>query len=195
MTKPSYRRRFPVTVTLVLLAAGVLTGARGQATWSTQVVIPNMLTIRVPTTILAFAPGSAPSDGATFDGLTSPSSCPVSTTYPPPRFPACYPLDLSQGTLPVDVFSNILGPWSLLLDVSDLTDQTATARLPADRIWYRVGSGAWHRAAAATNPLYFGTGPTDGYLRLDIQLMLELDGNEQAGSYTTNAVVSGVGQP
>ncbi|HKI57385.1 MAG TPA: hypothetical protein VKB31_09560 [Trueperaceae bacterium] len=193
MTRAFIHRR--VAAVAAVLGLAVLAVAHGQATWSTQVVIPDMLTIRVPTTVLAFAPGQGLPDGESLSGLSAPASCPLSSTYPPLAFPACYPIALRGGVLPLEVFSNLRGGWSLLLDVSDLTDATGMYRLPADRIWFQIGNGAWQRVSATTNPLYFGTGPTDGYLSLDIHFMLELDGNEHAGSFITNAVVSGMRQP
>lgn len=184
-----------VVLALMFVASWGASLGYGQATWSTQVLIPDMLTIRVPTTVLAFAPGQPLPGGESIAGLSGPSGCPVMSTYPPPKFPACYPLQLSGGSLPVDVFSNIRSPWSLLLDVSDLTGQSGTATLPAHKIWYRVGNAAWQRAGNTSNPLYFGSGATDGYLRLNVQFMLEMDGNEYAGSFTANAVVSAIRQP
>jgi len=186
--------RCPRAFAVALLMAALPAIGHAQATWSTQVVIPDMLTIRVPTTILAFTPGQPLPGGGTAP-TQGPNGCPMATTYPPAQFPACYPIALSGGNLPVDVFSNIRGPWSLLLDVADLSDDTGTARLPSDRIWFRVGQGSWQRAGATSSPLYFGTGPTEGFMRLDIQFALELDGTERAGSFATNAVVSALRQP
>lgn len=189
----------PRTRSLLLTAALVTTAltsvAFGQATWSTQVLIPDLLTISVPTTILSFTIGQNPGGTSTAPAPTGPSGCPVASTYPPPTFPACYPLDLSGSVLPVQVFSNIRGSWSILLDVANPTNQTGTAQIEADHIWYRVGDGSWARIQSTSNPLYFGSGVTDGYQQLDVYFMLELDGSEHAGSFTANAVVSAIQQP
>lgn len=191
------RKTLVVTSCAVALTA-LSALAYGQATWSTQVVIPDLLTIKVPTTVLSFAPGQNLVDGQTAAALTGslegPNGCPVASAYPPPTFPACYPLDQPDAALPVQVFSNIRGPWSLLLDVTDLTSESDATRIPADQIWYRVNGGAWQRIGAASNPLYLGSGVTDGYLELELQFLLEVNGAEHAGSFTTNAVVSAIRQ-
>jgi hypothetical protein len=171
-----------------------LGSALAQATWSVQSLIPNAIAIETPTTLIRFAPGSnplSPSEAALFG---HPPGCPLASSYPPSAFPACYPLDLPGGMLPLRVFSNAPGSWSVLLQLSNLVNPQI-AQIPLDQVWVRVNGGPWEALGPSPINLYSGVGPTQGYQLIQVELALELTGDEEAGSYTANALITAVRQP
>lgn len=161
-------------ITLVaVLAAGV---ASADATWEVETLVPELISIRVPSTTIAFG----------FD----PAS------YPPDAFPARYPaLEPEGGVLPVEVFANAEGTWSLLLAIPDLVDEVTGARIPAEQVLFSVDDGLWTRASAAPQIVYAGVGPTDGWRALRVAFALELRGGERNGAYRVDAIVSAIHEP
>lgn len=161
---------------LGVLALFALQPAFGQATWLVESLIPEVLSIRVPTTTIVF-------------GVDA-------TNYPPEVFPARYAAtEPSGGTLPLQVFSNAEGVWSLMLEVSDLLGAEGTESLPASQVLFRVNDGVWLRADGNPQVIYTHAGPTIGWLELRVDLALELTGAETAESYAVNAVVSAIREP
>ena len=155
-------------VTSAALCAGVVLA---DATWEVETLIPELIAMRVPTTTIAFG----------FDA----------ETYPPDAFPARYPAILPEdGLLPVQVFSNAEGTWSLVLEVPDLVDDVSGARIPADQLVFRVDEGLWLRGSVGPQIVVTRVGPTDGWLDVRIEFALELTGAERAGSYRVDAIVS-----
>lgn len=150
--------------------------ASAQATWLVESLIPDVLSIRVPSTTIVF-------------GIDS-------SNYPPETFPAMYaatePID---GTLPVQIFSNAQGVWSLMLQVADLHGVDGAAMLPASQVLYRVNDGVWLRADGSPQVIFTHSGPTVGWLEVRIDFALELTGVEVAGSYLVNAEVSAMQEP
>jgi hypothetical protein len=167
-------RRIPRALALAaLLAAGV---AFADGTWAVETLVPELISIRVPSTLIAFG----------FDAAT----------YPPAAFPARYPaLQPEGGVLPVEVFANAAGTWSLLLAVPDLVDGVTGSRIPAEQVLYRVDDGPWTRASAAPQIAYTGMGPTEGWRLLRVAFVLELQGTERNGAYRVDAVVSAIHEP
>ena len=160
----------------LLLAAPLSTVARAQATWLIESLIPEVLSVRVPSTTISFAIGGA--------------------DYPPSEFPARYPAtEPTGGALPVQVFSNADGVWSLLLQVPDLMGAAGEASVPANQLLYRVNGGVWLRADGAPQVIYTHAGPTVGWLELSVEFALELTGSEPAGSYLINAQLSALREP
>ena len=183
------RAGFPTLLaTLVFLACAPT--AHSQATWTTQVVLPSMLTVSTPTTTLSFAPQTTAEPEALQALEPAPSGCPLASSYPPLAFPACYPMGGESGTLPLRIFSNIQGAWSLTLELNDIANVSGTTQIPFGSIWYRVDGGPWRRFASTGETLLVSAGPTVGYRELHVQFLLELDGGEPAGSYAGNAVLS-----
>jgi hypothetical protein len=169
-------RSRPTLRTLALaavLAAGV---AFADATWEVETLVPELISIRVPSTTIAFG----------FDAAS----------YPPEAFPATYPAVVPEdGVLPVEVFSNADGTWSLLLAIPDLVDGVSGARIPAEQVLFRVDDGLWQRASAAPQIAYTGVGPTSGWRALRVAFVLELRGSERNGAYRVDAVVSAIHEP
>lgn len=160
---------------LVAMALTLPLGA-AQATWQVESLIPEVISIRVPTTTIAFAPSRI--------------------DYPPAEFPAQYPATQPEGgTLPVQVFSNEDGLWNLILEVPDLLNELGATVLPATQVLYRVNNGIWVRADGNPQIIYSQAGSTLGWLELHIEFALELTGNELAGSYVINAAISASRDP
>lgn len=160
---------------LAVMALTVPFGA-AQATWQVESLIPEVISIRVPTTTIAFAPNQ-------FD-------------YPPAEFPAQYPATQPEGgVLPVQVFSNEEGLWSLILEVPDLLNEQGATVLSATQVLYRVNDGIWVRADGNPQIIYSQAGSTLGWLEIRIEFALELTGNELAGSYVVNAAISASRDP
>ncbi|WP_448566227.1 hypothetical protein [Thermus sp.] len=159
------------------LLAGLLLAlapALAQATWIVQTLIPETVALRTPTTQIAFD----------------------LKDYPPKSFPATYPAsNLEGGVLPVQVFSNAPGVWSLVLQIPDLKDQSGQLLLPARQVLYRVNGGLWLRADGTPQIIYTQTGPTGDWLELRLEFALELLGSERAGSYVVEALVTALRQP
>lgn len=153
------------------------------------------MSISVPTAIIAFKPGRIALTTTQQRVFGQPPGCPLAKRYPPASFPACYPATLTSGTLPVLIFNNNPGPWSLLLELRDLVDTNSLHHIPADQVWYRVNGGPWQRATNAAQNLYTNSGPTSGYLKINVEFALELTGGEQAGQYAANAVITALRQP
>jgi hypothetical protein len=145
-----------------------------QATWIVQTLIPETVALRTPTTQIAFE----------------------LKDYPPKSFPTTYPAsNLEGGVLPVQVFSNAPGVWSLVLQVPDLQDQSGQLLLPARQVLYRVNGGLWLRADGTPQIIYTQTGPTGDWLEIRLEFALELLGSERAGSYVVQALVTALRQP
>ena len=158
---------------LLLLLLGSVTA---QATWHVESLIPEVLSLRAPTTTIAFdlAPAS----------------------YPPAEFPATYPASEPEGgVLPVQVFSNAEGVWSLVLEVPDLLSIEGATLVPADQVLYRVNDGSWLRADGNPQVIYTQSGPTVGWLELRLEFALELTGSERAGDYLIEALVTATREP
>lgn len=169
------RRGLLVALLMAAVALLVPSGA-AQATWSVDSLIPETLSIRVPTTTISFVIAGA--------------------GYPPAAFPATYPATSPDGgTLPVQVFSNAAGVWSLMLEVQDLVSPAGAAVVPASQVMYRVNGGLWLRADGSPQVIYSQVGQTVGWLELRVEFALELTGRELAGSYLVNAVVSAIREP
>jgi len=145
-----------------------------QATWIVQTLIPETVALRTPTTQIAFE----------------------LKDYPPKSFPTTYPAsNLEGGVLPVQVFSNAPGVWSLVLQIPDLQDQNGQLLLPARQVLYRVNGGLWLRADGTPQIIYTQTGPTGDWLEIRLEFALELLGSERAGSYVVQALVTALRQP
>ncbi|KGQ21911.2 hypothetical protein [Thermus filiformis] len=147
--------------------------ALAQGSWILQTLIPETIAIRTPTVQIGFD----------------------LKDYPPKAFPALYPATEPQGgMLPVQVYSNAPGTWSLLLQIPDLTDQKGLL-IPARQILYRVNGGLWLRADGTPQIIYTQTGPTPGWLELRLEFALELLGTERAGTYSVQALVTALREP
>lgn len=142
--------------------------AGAQSTWQVDVLVPNVISVRVPSTQIGFA--------LTLDD------------YPPNAFPARYPATSpTGGVLPVQVFSNATGPWTLQLQIPDLLGASGQGVVTADQVLYRVDGGAWQRASSLPQVIYTGNGPTGDWLEIDIEFEIELRGTESAGSFGVDA--------
>lgn len=168
-------RNRPTFVLRVLALSAVLAGGAvlADATWQVETLVPELISIRVPSTTIAFG----------FD----------SATYPPDDFPATYAASQPDGgVLPVQVFSNAEGAWSLVLEVADLRDAVSGAIIPAGQVLFRVDEGLWLRGVAGPQIVFTSVGPTDGWLELRIDFALEVTGTESAGSYRVDVVVGAI---
>jgi hypothetical protein len=159
-----------------VLVAMLLGAAHGQATWIVESLIPDVVSLRVPTTSIAFELDRS--------------------QYPPDRFPARYAATRPEGgTLPVQVFSNAEGLWNLILEIPDLQSDVGVEFIPSRQILYRVNDGAWLRADGNPQIVYSQRGPTADWEEIRIDFALELTGSERAGAYVLNAVVTASRQP
>lgn len=166
-------RQRPVNVLRALFVGALVASAAAQATWEVETLIPELISIRVPTSTIVFG----------LDG----------TAYPPDAFPARYPATVPEGgVLPVQVFSNAESTWSLVLEIPDLLDPAGVAIVPAERILFRVNEGLWLRGSGGPQIVFTGVGPTFDWLELRIEFALELTGTELAGAYRVAALVSAV---
>jgi hypothetical protein len=171
---------------LCVLLMGVL--ALAQATWPMLVLYKQAGTgavVQVRTPLNAFF----------FD---------LGNNYPPTRFPTLYPGKFPTPYttyLPFQVKSDIMGAWSLLMEIPDLRDGTGRLLVPAKQILYRVNGSLWVRASGTPQIIYAQTGPTatgsttTGWEELRLEFKLELLGNEPAGKYTAQTFYSALAQP
>ena len=147
-----------------------------QATWFVQAVIPEVISVRTPTTTIGFELNLQ--------------------NYPPPSFPARYAATAPEdGVLPVQIFVNQPGVWSLLLEIPDLLDESGNRILPSDQILFRVNDGPWLRGSSAPQVFYTDVGATEGWKEIRLEFALELKGNEPPGNYAVNVVVSAIREP
>jgi hypothetical protein len=166
------RRLYTVLVIALWLWGGI---SFAQASWTVEVLIPDVMSIRMPSTEIGF-------------GLTL-------ENYPPETYPAQYPATSPQnGILPVHVFTTAQGIWNLLIEIPDLEDRLGNKLLPADRIMYRINDGLWTRGNGNPQVVYTGNGPTGDWLELRLQFMLELRGGELAGAYEVDLRVSALAE-
>ncbi len=163
--------------TIAAFAIALLTcAASAQATWTVESLIPDVISIRVPTTEIAFAISAA--------------------DYPPAAFPARYPATTPEGgTLPVQVFSNADGVWSLVLEIPELTTLDGSATIPPDRVQVRVNGGLWLRGDGNPQVIHTQSGPTLAWEELRLEFVLELQGDEPAGAYVVNLLVTAIREP
>lgn len=148
---------------LLALFVATATGF-GQSEWQVDVLIPDTISVRMPTQEVAF-------------GLTH-------ADYPPASFPARYAATLPEGGMVrVEVFSSAEGGWSLLLEIPDLLSSSGGGRIPADQVLYRVNEGLWARGNPLPQVIFTSLGPTGDWLALTIEFQLELVGNEPPGSF------------
>jgi len=153
-------RWLPALLALCIVAA---TGF-GQSEWQVDVLIPDTISVRMPTQEIAF-------------GITH-------ADYPPASFPARYTATLPEGgVLRLGVFSSAEGGWSLLLEIPDLIASSGRGLIPADQVLYRVNDGLWARGSPLPQVIFTSIGPTGDWLELAIEFQLELVGNEPPGSF------------
>jgi len=166
-------RKIRSTLLLVAILAPL---AYAQATWYVQTVIPEVISVRTPTTTIGFELNLQ--------------------NYPPPTFPARYAATVPEdGVLPVQVFVNQPGVWSLLLEIPDLLDEDGNQLIPSDQILFRVNDGPWIQGSSAPQEFYTDVGATEGWKEIRLEFALELKGNEPPGSYAVNVVVSAIREP
>jgi len=146
-----------------------------QSEWQVDVLIPDTISVRMPTQEIAF-------------GITH-------ADYPPPSFPARYRATRPEGgVLRLEVFSSAASGWSLLLEIPDLLGAVGRGAIPADQVLYRVDDGLWTRASPVPQVIFTSVGPTDGWLELAIAFELELVGNEVPGSFSATTRLSAVSE-
>ena len=101
---------------MALLALFVASAAGfAQSEWQLDVLIPDTISVRMPTQEIAF-------------GITH-------ADYPPASFPARYAATLPEGgVVRLEVFSSAEGGWSLLLEIPDLIATAGHGLIPADQV-------------------------------------------------------------
>lgn len=175
VTGPASLRTW-IRFALFALTLAISSTTLAQATWSVESLIPDVISVRVPTTTITFDMTEA--------------------SYPPEEFPARYPATgFTADYLPVQVFSNADGVWTLMLEVPDLESEAGTKLIPASQVMYRVNGGVWLRADSTAQVIYTHSGATTGWLELRLEFVLELTGNEGAGAYQINVIVSAAQEP
>lgn len=169
-----WRMRLALLTAMTIYALAGLAAA--QATWIVDSLIPETLSIRVPTTTVRFSMSHA--------------------DYPPAEFPATYAATVPEnGVLPVQVFSNADGLWNLLIEIPDLLTVGSVDYIPASQVLYRVNGGVWIRADGGPQVVFTHMGRTSGWLELRIEFALELRGNEPAGAFLANINISAIREP
>src|SRR5690606_2427430 len=164
-----------IGVILAIAVVAAMGTASAQATWIVQSRTPAVISTRVPVTTIAFAIDPA--------------------TYPPETFPARYPATTPEGgVLPVQVFSNAEGVWNLLLEIPAM-QATDGAMVSADHVLVRVNGGIWLRGDGTSQIVHTQSGPTVDWEELRLEFALELLGNEPAGSYAVNVLVTAIREP
>lgn len=154
-------RSLPSALVLCFLAAMALC----QSDWHVDVLIPDTISVGMPTQEIAF--------GITHDD------------YPPPSFPARYPATTPDGgVLAVSVFSSAEQSWSLLLEIPDMVAATGLGMIPASQVLFRVNDGLWTRGTPQPQVIYTSVGPTVGWLELSLEFQLELVGDEPPGGFS-----------
>lgn len=139
--------------------------AFAQSEWHVDVLIPDTISVRLPTREIAF-------------GLTH-------ENYPPQAFPARYAATQPEGgVLTVEVYATATGGWSLWLEVPDLVDDLGRGVILADQVLYRVDGGVWTRASPLPQRIHASVGPTPDWVRLNLEFQLELVGTERPGSFS-----------
>jgi hypothetical protein len=137
----------------LLLAVLWAPWAYAQATWYVQTVIPEVISVRTPTTTIGFELNLQ--------------------NYPPPAFPARYEATAPEGgVLPVQVFVNQPGVWSLLLEIPDLLDENGDRMIPAEQILFRVNDGPWIRGSRSPQEFYTDVGATEGWKEIRLEFAL-----------------------
>lgn len=158
-------------VCLVGLAAAQESG--DPVSRSVEVLVPEVLSVRSETSAIEF-------DLSQVD-------------YPPREFPRRYPsTSLPDGVLPIDVLATAEGAWELQIQIEDLVDPVHGAIIPSQRILYSVDGGTWIRADGTPQVIVTGTRPTDGWRRVEIGFVLEVQGDERAGAYEVTSLLSGL---
>jgi hypothetical protein len=141
------------------------TAAVAQSEWQVDVLIPDTISVRMPSQEIAF--------GLTYDD------------YPPPAFPARYAATLPEGgVFPVEVYATAESGWSLWLEIPDLVDVNGLRVIRADQVLYRVDGGVWTRASPLPQMIHAAVGPTGDWVRLNLEFQLELLGTERPGSFS-----------
>ena len=160
----------PVFLIILLLCQIAL----AQATWTVETLIPEVISLQMPTDTISFELDS--------------------NSYPPITFPKRYSATVPRnGILPLKVFSNAEdGLWNLLLEIPDVLDVNGQRVLPAQQIFYSVNEGLWLSASNNPQVIYTGSGKTQGWLDLSIAFELELTGNEPAGNYEVDILITAV---
>ncbi|MDZ7702932.1 MAG: hypothetical protein U5L04_00425 [Trueperaceae bacterium] len=157
-----------------LLVFGLVSGsAVAQSNWEVDVLVPDAISLRVPTTEIGYD---------TLDDCTR--ECPA-------RYAAGR---AAEGRLPVQVFANLDETWIVLLEIPDLRADNGAVLIPANQIRYRVNQGLWTRGDGTPQVIYTQVGRTRGWLELNLEFELELLGTEPAARYTVNALVTAIGQ-
>ncbi len=175
MSKSYLARLRGIGVILAIAVVVAMNAASAQATWIVQSLIPEVISIRVPVTTIAFAIDPA--------------------TYPPESFPARYPATTPEGgVLPVQVFSNADGVWNLLLEIPAMQAMDGAVIAP-DHVLVRVNGGIWLRGDGTPQIVHTQSGPTADWEELRLEFALELLGNEPAGSYAVNVLVAAIREP
>jgi len=139
--------------------------ALAQASWPVSVLVPEVLSLRMPDNAIAFD---------------------VADAYPPPEFPHTYP----GGTLPLQFHASTEGSWTISLEIGDLTDADGALLVPAEQVHYRVNGGTRLSGSGFPEIIHSGTGPTNGWFEITVEFELELTGAERAGAYTLDLTVT-----
>ncbi len=169
-----FKTRGPGLALMVIFALSSGT-ALAQATWIVQTLIPQVISIRTPTTTIGFEISNK--------------------SFPPARFPHDYSANLPEGGLPVQIYVNGQGAWAIQLQIPDITTADSLKLIPASRVKYRVNGGAWLHADGTPQVIYSGNGPTGDWREIRLELAMTLNGDELAGAYQVNAVLTALRQP
>ncbi len=156
---------------IIFLACATVGLAKAQVTWDLQTLIPEVISIRVPTTKI------------TFDLNNS--------NYPPENFPVRYSDSLPEGELPIQIFSNTEDRWEIFLSVPDLVNVSGQTILPASQVFFKVNNGLWLPASDHPQMIYSSFGVSD-WLEINIDFEVELTGKELAGEYQVEVFISAV---
>ncbi|WP_161780298.1 hypothetical protein, partial [Deinococcus sp. RL] len=110
--------------------------------------------------------------------------------YPPAQFPARY----TAPPQAFAVFSSSPRPWTVQLEVRSQPDALGRA-LPLPALSYRVNGGPWTRVTPGPQVVLSGSGPSGGWLPLNVEFALELTGAEPGGAYLFDLTFTALALP
>ncbi|MCP2015233.1 hypothetical protein L1280_002394 [Deinococcus sp. HSC-46F16] len=112
------------------------------------------------------------------------------TNYPPAQFPARY-LAPAQA---FGVFSSSARPWTVQLEVRAQPGVEGRT-LPLPGLHFRVNGGPWVQVTPGPQVVLSGTGPSAGWLPLNIEFALDLTGAEAGGGYLFDMTFTALALP
>lgn len=152
------RRRAALMLTLVLGLPHSAARAQLPVDASIRPLIPNVIALQSPSTTV------------NFDINTQ--------NYPPRAFPVRY----QSAAQAFGVFSNAATPWTVQMAVFPRPDERGRT-LPLNQLLFRINEGPWLTVTGTPQVVLSRTAPTAGWLPLNVEFALNLNGSETGGAF------------